>query len=257
MRRLIMEKYRRFLKEHDWEKTPDLETDQQKKVPPPPLQKAPPEGAVLIDLIPPERFTVGGIALIEAIKRRKSHRGFLKDPLSVEELSFLLWATQGIHKVHIDHRHGAKTTKRTVPSGGSRHPFETYLVINRVNGLQPGIYRYLAIEHKLCFLSKIDSDLPEKIAEMCYDQKFVGLGAVVFIWTTIPSRTEWRYSIAAHKGIAIDAGHLCQNLYLACEAIKAGTCAIAAYNQKKIDKFLGVDGKDEFVMYLAPVGKLR
>ncbi|MFX1511622.1 MAG: SagB/ThcOx family dehydrogenase [Promethearchaeota archaeon] len=252
-----MENYRKFLKELDWEETPDLETDQQKKVPPPPLQKPSPENTVLIDLIPLEDFTVGEIPLIKAIKQRKSHRNFIKDPLSMEELSFLLWATQGVHKVHFDYRHGAKTTKRTVPSGGSRHPFETYLVINRVNGLQPGIYRYLAIEHKLCFLSKIDSDLPEKISEMCYNQKFVGLGAVVFIWATIPYRTEWRYSITAHKGIAIDAGHLCQNLYLACEAIKAGTCAIAAYNQKEWDSFLGIDGKDEFVMYLAPVGKLK
>jgi SagB-type dehydrogenase family enzyme len=67
---------------------------------------------------------------------------------------------------------------------------------------------------------------------------------------------EWRYNIAAHKVILLDAGHVCQNLYLACSAIGAGTCAIAAYNQSVMDQLLGVDGKDEFAIYLAPVGKI-
>jgi SagB-type dehydrogenase family enzyme len=67
---------------------------------------------------------------------------------------------------------------------------------------------------------------------------------------------EWRYDIAAHKVIAIDAGHVCQNLYLACEAIGAGTCAVAAYNQTLMDRLLKVDGNDEFAIYMAPVGKV-
>jgi nitroreductase len=77
----------------------------------------------------------------------------------------------------------------------------------------------------------------------------------VFVWTTIPYRTEWRYSIVAHKMIAQESGHVCQNLYLACEAIGAGACAIT-YDQAKIDAILGVDGKDEFAIYVAPVGKV-
>ena len=67
---------------------------------------------------------------------------------------------------------------------------------------------------------------------------------------------EWRYDIAAHKVIAIDAGHVCQNLYLACEAINAGTCAVAAYNQSLMDKLLKIDGDEEFTIYMAPVGKV-
>lgn len=119
-----MEKYRKFLKAHDWEETPDIETDQMKKVTPPPLQKPYPEEATLIDLIPPTEFTVGNIPLIEALNYRKSRRGFTKEPLTLEEISFLLWVTQGVHKIHIDQLHGkARTTKRIVPSGGSRHPY--------------------------------------------------------------------------------------------------------------------------------------
>jgi SagB-type dehydrogenase family enzyme len=79
---------------------------------------------------------------------------------------------------------------------------------------------------------------------------------VAFIWSCIPYRSEWRYNVAAHKTMLLDAGHLCQNLYLACEAVGCGTCAIGAYNQEAIDEFLGLDGEEEFVVYLAPVGKV-
>jgi SagB-type dehydrogenase family enzyme len=79
--------------------------------------------------------------------------------------------------------------------------------------------------------------------------------AVTFIWTVIPYRTEWRYSILSPKIIAQDSGHVCQNLYLACEAIGAGTCAIGAYDQDKMDRAIRVDGKEEFAIYVAPVGK--
>ena len=85
----------------------------------------------------------------------------------------------------------------------------------------------------------------------------MGKSAVVFIWTTIPYRSEWRYGFVAHKMIAMEAGHVCQNLYLACEAIGAGTCAIGDYRNNQMDEAIGVDGEDEFVVYLAPVGKTK
>ncbi len=94
------------------------------------------------------------------------------------------------------------------------------------------------------------------MTKICGGQTFAGRGAVVFIWAIIPYRIEWRYSTIAHKAAAIEAGHICQNLYLACEAIGAGTCAIVAYDQKSADAFIGVDGKDEFTVYIAPVGKI-
>ena len=68
---------------------------------------------------------------------------------------------------------------------------------------------------------------------------------------------EWRYGLAAHRAILLDAGHVCQNLYLACEAIEAGTCAVGAYDQEAMDRLLGLDGEEELVIYLAPVGKRR
>jgi SagB-type dehydrogenase family enzyme len=245
-----IEESRKFLKSEMWEVWGELATDQRKKVQIPPVQKPCPEGAPLIDLVAKEDFTVGAMPLIDAIARRKSHRKFTDASLSLEELSFLLWATQGVREVVAD---GA-VTRRTVPSGGSRQPFETYLAVNRVDGLEPGLYRYLPLDHKLCFL-RPDRDMAPEISDGCHGQEFVGHGAVVFIWTTIPYRSEWRYSLLAHKAIAMDSGHLCQNLYLASEAIGAGTCAIGAYDQAKMDTIVGVDGEDEFTVYVAPVGK--
>jgi len=246
-----MEQYRRFLKANLWPDWDRLETDQKKKVPPPPTQKPYPEGATLIDLIAPEDLTVGQMPLFEAIERRRSHRKYLDEALSLEELSFLLWATQGLRKVMPQ----LQASLRTVPSAGARHPLETYFLVNRVDSLEPGLYRYLPVEHKLYYL-KTDANLVEKIHQACYEQ-YVRNSTVTFVWTVIPYRAEWRYSILAHKAIALDAGHLCQNLYLAAEAIGAGVCALAAYDQEQLDQALDMDGDDEFATYIATVGKVR
>jgi SagB-type dehydrogenase family enzyme len=93
--------------------------------------------------------------------------------------------------------------------------------------------------------------------EKTWYQKFIGKSAVVFVWAAIPYKTEWRYSFISYKDILIEAGHICQNLYLACEAIGAGTCAIAAYEQKAIDELIQVDGENEMTVYLSPVGKIN
>jgi SagB-type dehydrogenase family enzyme len=129
-----------------------------------------------------------------------------------------------------------------------------YLSVHNVSGLARGLYRYLPLSHELVLI-KEDEAIGDKTAMAVMGQNFVATAAVTFIWSTVVYRMEWRYSLSAHKVIALDAGHVCQNLYLACEAIGAGTCAIAAYDQAAIDKLVGVDGDDEFVVYLAPVGK--
>ena len=245
---------RRFLKAESWEEWTKDETDQRAGVPVPPPQKSYPEDAELIDLVAPEDLSVGQMSVIQAIKQRRSHRSYTKEPLTLEELSFLLWATQGIGEANT---HGGRIirTLRTVPSGGARHPFETYLLVRRVEGLEPGLYRYLPVEHKV-YLVRADEDLTAKAHEATRGQ-FLRQSAVVFIWTVVPYRTEWRYSFLSPKIIAQDSGHLCQNLYLACESIGAGTCAIGAYDQDKMDPILGVDGEEEFTIYVAPVGKVR
>jgi SagB-type dehydrogenase family enzyme len=254
-----------FLKADLWDDWGKQGTDQRKGVKAPPSQKPYPKDAVLFDLVAPENMTVGQIPLINAIRQRRSRREYSQDPLSLEELSFLLWATQGVDQEATRNFRewlaGAvgipineiPTLMRTVPSGGACHPFESYLLVNRVDGLQAGIYRYLAMEHKLLYLHgnpELDEKTVGKLPSMFLR------GAVVFLWTAIPYRTEWRYTLVAPKMIAQESGHICQNLYLACEAIGAGTCAVGAYSQKLMDDLLGVDGIEEFTIYVAPVGKI-
>jgi SagB-type dehydrogenase family enzyme len=231
----------------------EIETDQMKGLPVPPIQKLYPKDAELVDLVNPEQFILGKMPLIEAIRNRRSRHNFTQESLTLEELSFLLWATQGVEKLI----HNGLITIRTVPSGGGMHPFETYLLISRVNGVSPGLYRYLALNHKLLKLRSDGVDMPSRISAAANGQNFIGESAVVFVWTVRPYRTEYRYGEDSLKDILISAGHICQNLYLACESIGVGTTAIVAYNQKLLDSFVGVDGEDEIALYLAPVGRVK
>jgi SagB-type dehydrogenase family enzyme len=242
--------HRELLKSGDWDAWEHMETDQRRGVPPPPLEKPCPEGADLVDLTPTADMTLGAMPLVEAIRGRRSRRRFTEDPLTLPELSFLLWATQGVSQLV----GGGAVSLRTVPSAGARHPFETYLLVNRVEGVSAGLYRYLPVEHKLCFLEAGDA-LARDVHRACQEQ-YVLESAITFVWTVVPYRTEWRYSLLAHRVILMDAGHVCQNLYLACEAIGAGACAIGAYHQAALDAALDVDGEEEFAIYVAPVGRI-
>ena len=223
---------------------------QSQGVDPPPVQKPAPQGCRIFPLPDRASWTIPPCDLQAALANRESRRSFTTGTLSLDELSFLLWSSQGVRKV----LHEAAVL-RTVPSAGCRHPFETYLAVVRVAGLESGIYRYLPLDHSLVLLREI-VNLPALLCAASHGQSFAGQAAVTFIWTAIPARSEWRYAEASYKVIALDAGHVCQNLYLACEAIGAGTCAIAAYNQSLVDDLLGVDGDEEFGVYLAPVGKV-
>lgn len=246
------EQYRYFLKDTIRLAVDFSETGQGRGTTPPPLQKPAPADGTRIDLAPVGQWQgINSLDITAAFAARQSHRVFLPEPLTPDELSFLLWATQGIRAFA-----GGSTAFRTVPSAGCRHSFETYLCVLNIAGIDAGIYRYLPFEHQLLRVAS-HPDLGARVARAALGQPFVGRSAVTFVWTTIPARMEWRYGLAAHKVIALDAGHVCQNLYLACSAIGSGTCAVAAYHQQSMDELLGVDGDEEFTIYLAPVGKVK
>ena len=228
-------------------------SDENRKIPAPPIQKEYPEDAKLIDLAKLEALSIGRMPFIDTVRNRRSRRTWTEEALTLEEISFLLWAVQGIRRIGKK----APVTYRTVPASGGIHPFETYLVVNRVKSVREGLYRYLPLEHKLLHLKPISSEWLGQLGDACRGQEFVTKGAVVFIWTAIPYRAEWRYANEAHKSIAQASGHVCQNLYMASEAIGAGTCAITAYAQRAMDTLIDVDGEHEFTIYLAPVGKVR
>ena len=245
------ESNRQFMKS-DFAESVHQRSDQAKGLPFPPLQKELPQGEIeLVDLPEPDKGLVVKPELYQLLKDRESRRQYTDESLSLAELSFLLYSTQGVHEVVGK----GYATRRPVPSAGARHSFETTLAVNRVGDLTPGLYRYLPLTHQLLFLEASDQ-LLELLAKANLGQRFVGQSACVFIWSCIPYRAEWRYQNHAHKNMLIDVGHICQNLYLAAEALGAGTCAIGAYDQGAMDALLELDGVDEYVVYLAPVGKI-
>ena len=234
------------------EAVPDefLLPDRAKGVPAPPLEKPIPGDAETIELPAIDDSSLGQMPLIDAFRIRRSQRIYSDEPLSIDELAFLCWAVAGVHKIGPDE----VWTMRTAPSGGARHPFETYIVVERVTGLEPGIYRYSGLTHRLV-LVRTETDGCKQLSQEAV-QPFVGNSAACFIWTAVPYRNEWKYMFTGAKQMAMDLGHYCQNLYLAAESIGAGTCAIAAYRQEIVDAFLGIDGDTEFTVYIAPVGKI-
>jgi SagB-type dehydrogenase family enzyme len=245
----------RMRAQREWMKSafgtfPMGDSDQVQGKPEPPIEKACPPDAELVALPPPDTSVLTQPELRACMASRRSRRHWSHTYMSKEELSFLLWATQGVEEVVGD----GYATMRTVPSGGARHAFETYLIVNRVDGLLPAVYRYRPVGHELVFQFG-SATLLDHLNAAVFGQRFVNDASVVFIWTCVPYRGEWRYGPAAHKLMLIDAGHVCQNLYLACEAIGAGTCAVAAYDQDALDRLLQLDTHEEFSIYLAPVGK--
>jgi len=251
MNRDSLRQYRYFLKDSIRKKVDFSQTDQNRGIDVPPIEKPYRNDAVRIDLVKPGDWkNIAKIDLAMAIGNRRSRRVYRKTPLNLEEVSFLLWATQGVRgKIVGGHAY------RTVPSAGCRHALETYLAILNVAGMTAGMYRYLPLSHQLLYEFS-EEQIASKIVDAVFGQPYPESAALTFIWTAIPYRMEWRYGLAAHRVIAMDAGHVCQNLYLACEAIGAGTCAIGAYDQEKMDRLLRVDGEEEFVVYLSSVGRV-
>jgi SagB-type dehydrogenase family enzyme len=225
-------------------------SDQQKKIKQPPLANEPGEGEKI-------KLTRDfGKAIVQndysaLVNERVSSREFSAKPLTLDQVAFLLWSTQGVKSVSED----GYRTMRTVPSAGARHPFEVYVAALNVQGLVKAVYHYLALTHELEFI-KADERLEKNIAAALNGQLWASRAGAVFIYSAVPYRSEWRYIIASHKVMLLDAGHAAQNLYLSANAIGGGACAVASYDQNALDSLLGLDGADEFSVYAVPVGNV-
>jgi SagB-type dehydrogenase family enzyme len=225
-------------------------TDQERGLPQPALDAPAPFAEVQrLDLPDPREIQFPEMGLVSLFETRRSLRTYGDGGLSLEELSFLLWATQGVKRIV-----PGKATFRTVPSAGARHPFETALLVHRVDGLTTGLYWFRALEARL---SQLDAplDIGLRLSAACLDQPFIAQSAAVFIWVADAYRTTWRYGARGYRYLHLDAGHVCENLYLAAESIGAGACAIGAFSDDLVNAALGLDGTGRFVVYLAAVGK--
>jgi len=218
--------------------------------PQPPLELPVPEAVTRIRLPNPKMLEANPVDLYGALERRRSVREYVAQPMTLLELSFLLWATQGVREVT-----DRPATSRPVPSAGARHAFETYLLINRVGDLKPGVYRYVALEHAL-----VEEDMKAAtaagVASSCRNSKpLCEASAATFLWVAVAERMTWKYSERGIRFLHLDAGHVCQNLYLAADVIDCGVCAIGGFNDEEINPLLGLDGEELFVIYMATVGK--
>ena len=230
------------------------QSDQEMQLPQPPLERPPDPGKKTIPLTKAGSLKVPSVDLRTALENRRSVRAYADISLTLDELTWLLWATQGVQKVGF--AVGAHRTYRTVPSAGARHPFETYLVLRAVTGLTPGIYRFLALDHVLQEVD-VSRDYSKDIASICKEQSFIEQAAAVFVWIADEYRGAWRYKARAYRGIFQDAGHVGQNMYLAAANINCGVCGIGAFDDLALARFLGLDGVELFPAYAATVGKLN
>lgn len=229
---------------------PDYQTDQQLKKPQPPLVKE-----AMSDHIIDLPIDFEGIEVetdfLTIVNRRSSHRVYTQEKMNIRQLSYMLWCIQGVKTI----RGKSYATLRTVPCGGARHPFEVYMTIKDVDGLEDGLYHYLPMHHQIEFLKKID-DMADFIGKSVAGQIWAAKANVVFYFSVVFYRGEWRYGIHACAGMRADAGHVMQNLYLSATALGLGGCALGAVNGKCCDEMFGLNGTDESIIYAMPVGTI-
>lgn len=214
-------------------------------------QKPYPEDAQLIALPEPDYLEDKEISFLELMELRSTVREYSERPLTMKELSFLLWCTQGVKMVL-----PAGATKRTVPSAGARNAFETYLYIDKVEGLEKGLYRFLAFEHALLPV-ELGDGVKERLQKGFNKINMYDASAVTFMWAAVLDRMDYAFGGRSLQYLYLDAGHVCQNLYLACYTQEIGCCAIGHFNDEELNRELGLDGEEEFMVYAAHVGKIR
>ncbi|MCL2189657.1 MAG: SagB/ThcOx family dehydrogenase [Defluviitaleaceae bacterium] len=225
------------------------QSDQSKEVSAPPFHNAR-EGEAIVLPAFTGNFTTPSYA--DLLDIRRSLRNYADKPMTQQELAFMLWSAQGIQFTR------AHSSLRPTPSGGARHPFETYIAVRSVEGLEAGLYHYVPQEDigekHATIWKKSDAIAPEKITEMLAGQKWAEKAPVVLFYTCVPYRAEWRYVNMAHRVMLIDLGHLGQNAMLSAAALGMGSCCMAAFDQGACDSVLALDGINEYTVYAIAVG---
>lgn len=212
----------------------------------PGVYKRYPDAAKALSLPQPER--TGGEGMWQILARRRSERQYLHEPMTLADLSQLLWASQGITE-----KTGGGHELRTAPSAGALYPIETYLVINSVYGADRGIYHYSIRRHQIECLR--EGDFGRAAAQAALGQEMVASAGVVFVWTSVTARCKAKYGERGYRYMYLDAGHIGAHVSLAAEALGLGACAIGALLDDEVNDLLGVDGVEETVVYMTAVGR--
>jgi len=188
----------------------------------------------------------------EVILKRRSHRNFVKSAISLEDLSQVLWAAYGITKQD-NSRAIFRGGFRTAPSAGATFPLEVYAVVGKVKSLETGVYRYISDGHKM--VKVLDEDIRPALAKAALNQEMIEDAPVSLFFSAIFERTAQRYGDRGRERyVCMEIGHVAQNVYLQVEALGLGTCAIGAFNDKKVAEAMQLPEEEE-PLYIMPIGR--
>jgi len=192
----------------------------------------------------PQPAEDGDISVEQALSQRRSIREYTGEPLTLEEVSQILWAAQGITL--------PSRGFRTSPSAGATFPLYIYVAVSNVTDLETGLYLYHPGGHELQKVSA--EDKKETIYAAGLRQSALQEGACTFVITGDYQRTTGRYGERGVRYVHNEVGHVGQNIHLQAEALGLGTVVVGAFNNDDIINGLNLpDNKDPF--YLMPVGR--
>ena len=174
-------------------------------------------------------------------------RDYSEQPLTLRELSQILWAAQGITD--------PSRKLRSAPSAGATYPIEIYIVtgVNGVEGLETGVYRYLVDSHELLLVSK--GDTRERLSEASLGQAWIAEAPVSLVIAAEYERTTRRYGDRGVRYVHMEAGHVAENIYLEAAALNLGTVAVGAFDDKEVERVLGLPAAHE-PLYVMPIGHI-
>ncbi len=206
---------------------------------------APPQRPAAENISLPEPEYDGDISLEESIAGRRSRRSFTAEGLSLADVAQILWAAQGI----TDRAAGLRAS----PSAGATYPMEIYIAVGdeTAGELGAGVYRYLPREHALELA--FEGDVREQAATAALGQTFVARAPMVVLMAAEYARTAGRYGDRATRYVAMEAGHIGQNIYLQAEALGLGTVAVGAFQDEALGRTFRLPAAQE-ALYLMPVG---
>jgi SagB-type dehydrogenase family enzyme len=196
----------------------------------------------------PEPITDGDLSLEKTIQARRTVRSFSPEPLSLHQLSQLLWATYGI----TDDR----GFKRAAPSGGALYPMDVYGVVgeNGIHGLAAGVYHYESTGHTISMLAGGDHRLG--LSRAALSQMWIGDAPLSLLITAEYSRITSKYGRRGIRYALMEAGHMGQNLFLQAEALGLGVGIVGAFDDNQVTNFLHLPKAQEPLLIM-PVGHKR
>ena len=198
----------------------------------------------------PKDFEKSKLNVEDAITRRVSWREF-KGSMDLKEVSKVLYYSKGF-KGLADSEFGI-VQRTNAPSAGSRHSIEIYLVLQRVNGIEDGIYHYDNENHALETITE-EKFSDKELELLYYGKKNLFRANMLIFMTAIYTRSSWKYGSRAYRFINLEAGHICQNIYLISEAMGLGCCAIGSWNDEALSNLIKIDPRKEIAVYSAAVG---